>query len=133
MSRFRKLIKRPRIWQFGLAVYWLSLLIATHIPGNIQSFQPSINDKVAHFFTFALLGALLTLTWAVPSGRLKLRHLLWAWLVLAVYGIIDECTQPLVSRSAEMWDWVADVTGAGLGILLAAFIFHKLTNKRAHQ
>lgn len=133
MSRFRELIQRPGIWQVCLAVYWLSLLVATHIPGNIPSLQPSINDKVAHFFTFALLGVLLTLTWAVPAGRLKLRHLLWAWLVLAIYGVLDECTQPLVSRGAEVWDWVADVTGAGLGILLAAVVFHKLINQRDHQ
>jgi hypothetical protein len=39
-------------------------------------------------------------------------------LGLIVFGGIDELTQPWFDRSAEWLDWLADVAGIGLGLVL---------------
>jgi VanZ family protein len=39
---------------------------------------------------------------------------------VAGYGILDELTQIPVGRHADVRDWFADVTGAIIGIVLAA-------------
>ena len=44
-------------------------------------------------------------------------------IVAAIYGVLDELTQTLVGRSADVADWLADMVGATVGIwagLLAA-------------
>jgi VanZ family protein len=40
------------------------------------------------------------------------------FLALIGYGVLDETTQPLAGRSCELGDWLADVSGAVLGMLL---------------
>lgn len=39
--------------------------------------------------------------------------------VLGAYGALDELTQPLFFRDAEVLDWLADVAGGALGLLIA--------------
>jgi VanZ family protein len=46
-------------------------------------------------------------------------------LVAAGYGILDELTQALVGRSADIKDWFADLVGATAGIW-AALLAHWL-------
>jgi VanZ family protein len=33
-----------------------------------------------------------------------------------VYGLIDEITQPLTGRSCDIYDWLADLAGAGMAV-----------------
>jgi VanZ family protein len=68
---------------------------------------------------------LFATTWQLSAGRLMARHLVWAWIVLAIYGVVEEMTQPPVGRVASIWDWIADVCGAGLG-LLAFVLFRRV-------
>jgi VanZ family protein len=42
--------------------------------------------------------------------------MLWA-LVYLVYGALDELTQPLTGREADVADWVFDAIGVGLATL----------------
>jgi len=102
--------------------FWIAAFAATHTPPPERSAPPPINDKLMHFAGFATLG-LLTL-WAVsagsrpPTGR---RVLLW-WLILVAYALLDEVTQPLVRRSFEIADIIADACGAAAGIGLALWL-----------
>jgi VanZ family protein len=70
------------------------------------------------------VGAALVARAVWPSRR---------WAVLAVglaslYGVSDEVHQAFVpGRNADVFDWVADTTGA----LLAAGIIHLYTSRRA--
>src|SRR6185295_18305194 len=81
-------------------------------------------DKVFHFTSYAGLAFLLaTLGAAVWSGT---RGKPWARLVrylavlpaVALYGIVDEMTQPAVGRTADPLDWVTDIAGATTGLLV---------------
>ncbi len=68
---------------------------------------PAPYDKAAHFFSYALLGFLLSR--ALNNPRL-------GFLMGALYGITDEIHQSFVPmRDASFWDWVADALGAYFG------------------
>ena len=36
--------------------------------------------------------------------------------IVAAHGILDEVTQPIVGRNADVLDWCADMVGATLGL-----------------
>ena len=102
-----------------VAVYWLALFTATHIPRIPRGLQMPGADKWQHTLAYAGLAFLLTF-----RGGWK-RPLTWK-LVLTVagvvigYGALDELTQIPVGRDAEWLDWLADCAGTTLGIGLFA-------------
>lgn len=100
-----------------LAAYWLSMFLGTHIPQVPQSLAQQ-GDKLLHFGAYLGLAVLL-LTWRISRGSITIRRLALFWLMIAAYGILDEVTQPLVKRDAEVGDWLADIAGAAVGLLIA--------------
>ncbi|WP_018110869.1 VanZ family protein [Thermus igniterrae] len=82
-------------------LWWLSAQPATGMG------LPHPWDKGAHFLAYALLGLL----WRLGLGGF------WpAFLLTALYGVVDEAHQSLVpGREAFGWDLVADALGAYLG------------------
>ena len=102
--------------------YWLALFAATHIPlpppGKI--IEPHLPwDKVVHFGGYLVL-TLLALLFLSRSRRLRSTHYAGVFLLFAVYGMVDEVTQSFVPRrTCDFWDWVADISGAGLAIVLS--------------
>jgi VanZ family protein len=103
----------PAVAWMGL-IFWLS---SGPLPptGGIE-----IPDKVAHLGTWAVLGALLW--WAcAPFG--VWRGAAVAFIVAALYGAADEFHQRFVGgRSADTWDWLADVAGSGAALILITAI-----------
>ena len=88
------------------------LAILTHIP--VPQTAPEIRnlDKLIHLIAYFPLGLLLP-TCRVPGCESK-----WVCLlVIALYGGLDELLQIPVGRTASVFDWVADVGGAALGLL----------------
>jgi VanZ family protein len=68
-------------------------------------------DKVAHVGSYAVLGALLSLATERP---------LVAFLIAAAYGVSDEVHQIWIDgRTASIYDWFADLIGAGIACALA--------------
>jgi VanZ family protein len=120
-SLFRRCLRNPQLWQLALACYWSALFIGTHVPIDRIPLHQGSADKVAHLAAFAGLAMIFATTWQLSAGRLMTRHLVWAWVVIAFYGAVEEITQPLVGRVASIWDWFADGTGAAIG--LAVFYF----------
>jgi VanZ family protein len=111
-----------RLTAIVLAIYWVALFGSTHIPRLPLPTHISLFDKICHFVAFAMLALLVNLAWA--SRRSGLQPIDWRMfakvlLVIAIYGAIDEFTQPWVGRSRELLDWLADVTGA----LFATLVF----------
>jgi VanZ family protein len=75
-------------------------------------------DKAVHFTVYAGLGLLAARALAGHGVRPG-RAALWALALSALYAASDEVHQAFVpGRSSEVWDWVADVLGAGLAARL---------------
>ena len=100
---------------------------ATHVPltgVRLPEWRLVPVDKVFHFTAYAGLAFLLSTTaaaiWTGTAGK-RWGHLLRYLAVLpvvALYGVIDELTQPAVGRTADSLDWLADMAGAACGLML---------------
>jgi VanZ family protein len=112
-----------------VVLYWLAILIATHVP-LAKSQNPGRSwDKLGHLAAFAGLSALLCLTGATlwrPSWRLYAS----VFMMVAAYGAMDELSQRFSpGRSSDFRDWIADLLGAGIGILCFA-VTHRFAARR---
>ena len=106
-----------RVMWLLTAGYWAVLFVLTHLPPTRMMHGPS-NDKLQHFAAYFVLSmALGTTMWVATPARRRVAPLV-ALGVCAAYGIFDELTQPIVGRSAEVGDWVADVSGATVAALI---------------
>ena len=100
--------------------YWVVLFASTHVPLQRMGIAPPVSDVVLHssaYFALTMLGGLaLRIRRASTTTR---AYLIWA-VVYLLYGIADECTQPLVGRYASVSDWLADAAGVAVatGLLL---------------
>jgi VanZ family protein len=110
---------RVLVFDRRLAVLALTVLLAlvigilTLVPLNVPQAMPG-NDKHHHLIAFAAL--------ALPTAALAPR-LLWGLLpALALYGVLIEVLQPLVGRSGDLRDALADglglIVGSAFGLLL---------------
>jgi VanZ family protein len=104
----------------GLAVlliaYWLAMFVATHVPRVPQqlSLMPG-GDKSQHLIAYAGLAFLIGIRQSVGDS-LGRKRAMFVFGIVALYGVIDELTQIPVGRTADVNDWLADVTGAGAGL-----------------
>ncbi len=117
-----------------LLAYFLGVFILTHLP---PTSIPKLSipttlipiDKVVHFCIYFGLAFLLACALALrdPERRLyrtglPIRAYFFIWLVLAVYGMIDETTQPITGRTFDWADWLADLTGITSGLTVFAIM-----------
>ena len=125
MSRTWK--PRALLLLVATAGYWLVIFGGTHAPGNPFP-GGGHSDKVAHFGAFAGLAFLLCCTVACFRPMRPAYYGAILGLV-ACYGMFDELTQLLVRyRTADPLDWLADMSGAivGMGVFAAGM---KLTQR----
>ena len=97
-----------------LAAYWTFLFASTHVPLPKDAL-PANSDKAAHFVAYAGLSFLLGL-WLSLRGPMTIGGYVFVLAVAAAYGAVDELTQIPVGRTGDVWDWVADCVGGGLGL-----------------
>lgn len=100
-----------------VVIYWVGMFVGTHVPGRpIPQDDTYSLDKLEHLGAFAGLSVLLCIlgsafgasSWKLFAGVVGL---------IATYALLDELSQSLVSRrSPEIFDWLADVAGACVGI-----------------
>ena len=90
-----------------------SLAVAMLCPVDVS--VPSGTDKLVHLAAFGLLVLPAALSRRVPLGLLFVGLFIGA----AAFGGAIELIQPQFGRSADINDWVADMAGAALGLLLA--------------
>ena len=112
-----------------LAVYWISLFIATHLPKVPYVHIPG-KGRTAHAVAYAMLACLLLICLRTRSGgSLSLTTAGGAILVIAVYALLDEYSQPLTGRDADIIDWSFDLLGAiGLTIVYLLVVPQRPTN-----
>jgi len=78
-------------------------------------------DKTFHLLAYAVLAFLTCRAWPIPIRRgaaLWRATLKTLMPMLAGIALIDELTQPLVGRGCELGDFLADVAGGLLAVLL---------------
>lgn len=111
---------RARRWKrvlwAAVAVYWIAMFVGSHAPIPPGVVVAPGQDKLVHLTAFAGLSFLLFS--ALHSSR-QLDHRLMATVValMIAYGVFDELTQPLVGRTCDAYDLVADALGAILGLV----------------
>jgi VanZ family protein/UDP-2,3-diacylglucosamine pyrophosphatase LpxH len=104
-----------------IAIVWLSQ--QSHYPMGIQ--LPSPLDKLAHASVFGALAFFLDLAFRKSrhDWPMHRRHL-WVFLGVAFYGATDEWHQYFVpGRDCSFFDWLADASGAALGLAVAVWPF----------
>ena len=69
---------------------------------------PNGTDKLVHLVAFAAL--------AFPLARTGRVSLITVFISASVFGGIIEVMQPSFNRSADLNDWIADITGVIFGI-----------------
>lgn len=131
MFKFLERNKKYLIY-IPLVLYWIVLFIATTLPGNDV---PSIgvSDKIEHFSAYAVLSVLLCFTYLFQRKfrLLYSRPFLMTILTVTVYGALDELHQLLIpGRSCDIFDLMADVIGASLGLLFV-FLIKQISRKTA--
>jgi VanZ family protein len=85
-------------------------------------------DKIVHMGVYGLLTFLcyISLIHLSNPGILIKSPLLWSAIVSAFYGATDELHQYFVpNRSCEMQDWLADVLGVIIAIVLIKYYLEK--------
>lgn len=115
----------------AVGLYWIALCVATHVPPAEAPLPSGLNDKLAHVAAYLVLAFLASTAWQLASGILTSRHLWFAWLVIVIYGALDELTQPLVGRDCSLLDWAADAVGAAAGIAL--FVAVRACCRKIHR
>ncbi len=105
-----------------LLLIGLCLLIFWQSSGPLPHQTPSLTglDKLAHAAVYALLAFLAARAFATLPFPDQAPVLPWAAaLFAALYGLSDEIHQSFVpGRSADAWDWIADISGAIAGALI---------------
>ena len=97
------------------------LTVAMLWPINHPPPGPDGSDKVVHLIAFAAL--------AFPLARTGRIGLVPVFVGSSTFGGIIELIQPSFGRSADMQDWIADIVGVALGIVLAP-LYRRLRKHR---
>jgi VanZ family protein len=113
-----------------LALYVATLLTLTHLPKPPSVFIERASDKTLHFLAY---GTLSILTYAACAIHWPARRRLAAWVLVAcmVFAVIDESTQPLFNRHADVKDYLFDVIGICCGLMVALVTRHFVSKPAA--
>ncbi len=112
-SRFDFLV--TGIMSLVILALTLSPKVQTHLISGAYA------DKLDHVFAFGVL--------VLPIGLLR-RNLLWKVAIYSlVLGAVVELLQPLTGRHGDIADFLADLMGIGLAVLII-LIYHAIYKPR---
>ena len=95
--------------------------ISTHIPASkLPKVQTS--DVVLHGAAFFVIATLFVLS-LIAYRASVLHRVLLAISVMTLYASFDEITQGFFNRHTAFTDWLADLVGAGLAIVIVELVF----------
>ena len=97
------------------------LTVAMLWPINQPPPAPDGTDKLVHLIAFAAL--------AFPLARTGRIGLVPVFVGASAYGGLIEILQPSFGRSADMQDWIADIAGVALGMMLG-LLYRRLRELR---
>ena len=112
--------RAAQVARFLFVVVLLSMFAGTHYPLPFSLIPQGIDfaDKLNHFGAYMLLALSMLAGWELSTGVLQPAHYFVVWLVGALYGVVDEVTQPIFNRYCDGADWFADLTGLVIGLIL---------------
>ena len=122
-QRIDRLLQHPAASSPALAwllvgVYCLAIFLqsAFPTPGDLPAIPGA--DKLAHLVIYLVLGLLFARAYGLTLPKYAIGGLFaLAWISTALYGASDEIHQAFVAaRSADLFDWLADLVGGGLGV-----------------
>lgn len=113
---------------WGPAALWVAVLFSLSSWSNPSGPSwLSVNDKVAHFVLFGVLGSALAVGRWWSCGAVG--HA-FAIAVGLLYGVVDEWYQSTVpNRTPSVADWYADLVGVLVGYLLITFLLRRRTSR----
>ena len=88
-----------------------------------------VSDKIEHFGAYGLLSVFLYLNLYFQKKFELLKKFpgTFTLLIASLYGLLDELHQLLVpGRSADVLDWLADVSGSVLAVLIIKYLLARL-------
>ncbi len=128
----------PFLKAYRWSLIWAAIiLVLCLIPGDalpqIDFWQFSFEDKIAHFAVFAILAVLMV---AAEQRRLGRERIGWASklliiLVAIAFGWLTEQLQFqfIPGRYGSVGDVIADAIGAIIGIVLAPYLLRKFRRR----
>ena len=129
MNRLLKTIYKHKIWfvYLPLIIHWAAIFVLTSIPGDsVPEF--ALDDKLKHFTAYFVLTIFLTFALKFQNRReiIRIKYLLVSFIITVIYSTIDEIHQVFIpGRSAEIWDWLANLMGILLGLALIRWIINR--------
>lgn len=123
-------IRARKVVRVALLLYVALIFTLTHVPRAPQV-PLDQGDKLAHFGAYAILAFVLRLDQRL-YGRTSAAWGALLLVIIALYGAFDELLQIPVGRTADVWDWYADMLGAIVG-LAAMDLLAKLGLLRRRQ
>jgi len=117
------MIQRQKLTIIFLIIYWIGFGILAHIPVPEIVYQARVSDKWLHFLAY--LGLTFLLWFSIkPQEKVRLGSLpVWIiFLILVIYGGLDELTQPYFGRTRDFGDFLANVIGIAAGLIIFGFL-----------
>ncbi|MBN2456508.1 MAG: VanZ family protein [Sedimentisphaerales bacterium] len=117
------LTRRQKLTIITLLVYWPGVFILAHIPIPRVVYHAQVSDKTLHILAYLVLVFLLWFSIS-PDKKANWRKAAVWWILFAVvwYGVIDEVLQGYVGRSCDVTDFLANLAGTLLGLILFSFL-----------
>jgi VanZ family protein len=108
-------------------LFWLS-----HQPGTDTPMLFYGQDKIFHAGVYGILGILILGAMRPAFTGYTSGQISTSAIIASLYGISDEFHQAFVpGRSPELWDWVADSTGALLAIILLSQLTRNFSRRQS--
>ena len=99
------------------------------MPPTCLPAPPARFTSATSFSTWSRILGLTILLEVALGGRLR-AHAWVTILIVLSYGAIDEALQPLVGRTADLLDWLADAAGAAIGICICGAVAFRFFGHR---
>lgn len=122
---------RRRLLLAVCILLWAGAFTASHAPAERLA-ELRVSDKTAHFVGYFVLGAWFSLTLAA-YGTARLHRAALVIGAMILYAVVDETTQPLVNRHADMVDLAADVLGAACAVVVCEPLLRIVETRRRRR
>lgn len=120
-----------RFFKYHFAFYFLmiAIFVQSSFPSvELPSLQILNTDKIVHIIAFAVLGLFCYISFVnQDTFRVLFSYpMISTFIFVAIYGASDEYHQTFVTnRSGEIADWIADIIGLILIIIIIKYFLKK--------